>query len=264
MSLWYITCGRTGSKHRWPLYLRYRFNLTTINKLETAGHGKILSIFVDCLTWNFTFDQYASEMFHIYNILTWYLLGLNNLKMCWYFDCILCKCNRVSCFICGRKCSTLSHLGTLFQYFFNEVEAFLGTGFEDFLGISFFDSSCFTGFFCYLAFLFFIFFPGFLWLTTFLIYLLHFRIFLIPWFLKCNICFTIFHKFSFFILFCFSFYCLFWIIIILSFFSIQISLLLCWQFLLFNKYLMGLLAMKFYKLHLKVQGHWLSIVITWR
>ena len=121
MSPWYITCGRTGSKHRWPLYLRYRFNLTTINKLETAGHGKILSIFVDCLTWNFTFDQYASEMFHIYNILTWYLLGLNNLKMCWYFDCILCKCNRVSCFICWRKCSTLSHLGTLFQYFFNEV-----------------------------------------------------------------------------------------------------------------------------------------------
>ena len=38
-------CGRTGLKYTWPLYLRSRFNLTTINPLEIAGLGKMLHIF---------------------------------------------------------------------------------------------------------------------------------------------------------------------------------------------------------------------------
>ena len=37
--------GRTGSKYTWPLSLKPRFSLMTVNLLETAGLGKMLHIF---------------------------------------------------------------------------------------------------------------------------------------------------------------------------------------------------------------------------
>ena len=152
-------------------------------------------------------------------------------------------------------------------YIFYEVQNFLGNSFyyirfvimQDFCGTSFFDSSCFSVFLWYLAFWYVILiFSWIFMVSTFLVYLLYFRIFLIPCFPKCNIWFRIFHIFFFLILFygfpftvisllnCLSF--LFWIIMIFSLFSIQISLPLCWQLLLFNKHLMGHLVLNFYKL----------------
>ena len=41
--------GRIGSKYAWPLYLRSRYSLTTINTLETTGLGKISHIFVSSM-----------------------------------------------------------------------------------------------------------------------------------------------------------------------------------------------------------------------
>ena len=38
-------CGWTGSKYTWLLYFRFRFNLKTINPLETADLVKILHMF---------------------------------------------------------------------------------------------------------------------------------------------------------------------------------------------------------------------------
>ena len=38
-------CRRTGPKYTLPLYIRSRFNLMTINPLETVGLRKMLHIF---------------------------------------------------------------------------------------------------------------------------------------------------------------------------------------------------------------------------
>ena len=38
-------CGQTGSKYTFPFYIRSRFNLTTINQLESSGVHKILHVF---------------------------------------------------------------------------------------------------------------------------------------------------------------------------------------------------------------------------
>ena len=38
-------CGQTGSKYTFPFYIRSRFNLTTINLLESSGVHKILHVY---------------------------------------------------------------------------------------------------------------------------------------------------------------------------------------------------------------------------
>ena len=41
----FVTFGRTGSRETLPIYLRSRFDFTTINPFESASLGKILHIF---------------------------------------------------------------------------------------------------------------------------------------------------------------------------------------------------------------------------
>ena len=87
----------------------------------------------------------------------------------------------------------------LFQDFFSNYFDYILIVMQDFLGPSFFDILCFSRFswdltFCY-------FFPWIFLLSAFLIYQMHFRIFLISCFLKCNIWRSIFTYLSF--LYCF-------------------------------------------------------------